>query len=129
MSRTSSLLPRSPGARAYPPFVRRRWLAAGAWLVATALAACGGGGGAGDASNVTLEHRAFASETRRQRFELTLRNANPFAVRFEGEFDIDENAVKDPSTRFARKNGRNLWVTTVPANGTQNLRYTVIVQR
>ncbi|MCP3731667.1 hypothetical protein M9978_14665 [Sphingomonas sp. MG17] len=81
------------------------------------------------ASNVTLEQLRLPGEPGKQPFELTLRNANPFPVRFEGEFDIDEEAVKDPSVRFARKNGRNLWATTVPANGTAKLSYTVIVQR
>jgi hypothetical protein len=81
------------------------------------------------ASNVTLEQLRLPGEPGKQPFELTLRNANPFPVRFEGEFDIDEAAVKDPSVRFARKNGRNLWATTVPANGTAKLSYTVIVQR
>lgn len=79
------------------------------------------------ASNVTLEHRALAPAPGKRPFELTLRNANPFPVRFEGEFDIDEDAVKDPSVRFVRKDGRNLWATTVPANGSAQLRYTVVV--
>jgi hypothetical protein len=80
-------------------------------------------------SNVTLEQTRLPGDFGKQPFELTVRNANPFPIRFEGEFDIDENAVKDPSVKFASKNGRNLWATTVPANGTAKLSYTVIVQR
>jgi hypothetical protein len=81
------------------------------------------------ASNLTLEFVARPGEPGRSPFELVLRNANPFPIRFEAEFNIDENAVKNPSTPFTKRNGRNLWATTVPANGTANLRYTVLVPR
>ncbi|WP_131818632.1 hypothetical protein [Sphingomonas turrisvirgatae] len=77
-------------------------------------------------SNVTLEQRALSTARGKRSFELILRNANPFSIRFEGDFDIDEAAVRNPSNRLARKNGRNLWATSVPANGTATLRYTVI---
>ncbi len=83
----------------------------------------------GDASNVTIEQRALPGDSGKRPFELTLRNANPFAIRFEGEFDIDEAAVKAPSVRLTRKNGRDLWAATIPANGAATLRYTVIVPR
>lgn len=79
----------------------------------------------GAASHVTLEHRVVESVAGKRLFELVLRNANPFPVRFEGEFDIDEDAVKNPTAAFTRKNGRNLWATAAPANGTATLRYTV----
>lgn len=82
-----------------------------------------------DQSNLTLTFGTGPNEPGRRRFDLTLRNANPFPVRFEGEFDIDESAVTEPSTPLAKKNGRNLWATTVPANGTANLRYTVRLPR
>lgn len=79
----------------------------------------------GGASNVTLEHRALEPDGRKRPFELTVRNANPFPIRFEGDFDIDPALMGRLSQRLARKNGRNLWAVTVPANGSSVLRYRV----
>ena len=63
MSHTAFPLRSSPGACTRPPLVRRPWLATGAWLVATVLAACGGGGTAGDASNLALASSGSPSGT------------------------------------------------------------------
>lgn len=63
MSHTAFPLRSSPGACTRPPLVRRPWLATGAWLVATVLAACGGGGTAGDASNLALASSGSSSGT------------------------------------------------------------------
>lgn len=81
------------------------------------------------AANVTVEHLALPDQGTRHPFELIVRNANPFPIRFEGEFDIDEAAVKNPSAKLVRKNGRDRWTPTVPANGTATLRYTIVAQR
>ena len=81
----------------------------------------------GGASNVTLEHRALPPDDRKRPFEVTVRNANPFPIRFEGDFDIDPSLMGKMSQRLARKNGRNLWAVTVPANGSSVLRYRVTV--
>jgi hypothetical protein len=81
------------------------------------------------AANVTVEQRKLPGKAGRQPFELVVRNANPFPVRFEAEFDIDEAAVGNPSARLTRKNGRNLWAPTVPANGAAELRYTMMLSR
>ena len=79
----------------------------------------------GGASNVTLEHRALEPKGRNRPFEATVRNANPFPVRFEGDFQIDPPMMRGMSQRLVRKNGRNLWAVSVPANGSVVLRYTV----
>lgn len=64
MSRTHFPHPSRPGACTRPPLVRRPWLTTGAWLVATVLAACGGGGGTtGDASNLALASSGSSSGT------------------------------------------------------------------
>src|SRR5690606_36495732 len=70
-----------------------------------------------EVGNVTLEHKALPDKGKREPFELTLRNANPFPIQFEAEFDIDDALLKRPSQRLVRKDGRYRWVATVPANG------------
>ncbi len=81
-------------------------------------------------ANVTLELKQQQapqkqSGPRRYAFELVVRNANPFPVQFEGEFDIDPPLMRGASTKLGKKDGRNLWAVTVPANGSQTLSYTV----
>ncbi|WP_447727129.1 DUF4139 domain-containing protein [Sphingomonas koreensis] len=79
----------------------------------------------GEASNVTVEHRAIEPRGRKHPFEMTVRNANPFPVRFEADFEIEPATMRGMSQRLVRKNGRNLWAVSVPANGSAVLRYTV----
>jgi len=55
---------------------------------------------------------------------LTVTNANPWSIRFEGEFEnSDAYRRTHVSARLIRKNGRDVWAVTVPANGTATLRY------
>jgi hypothetical protein len=76
-------------------------------------------------ANVTLELKQQQPKPRRYAFELIVRNANPFPVQFEGEFDIDPTLMRGPSAKLGKKDGRNLWAVTVPANGSQTLTYKV----
>ena len=76
-------------------------------------------------ANVTLELKRQQPKPRRYAFELLVRNANPFPVQFEGEFDIAPPLMRGASAKLARKDGRNLWAVTVPANGSQTLTYRV----
>ncbi|MFL9840603.1 hypothetical protein ABS767_06475 [Sphingomonas sp. ST-64] len=76
-------------------------------------------------ANVTVEHKKVRQDQTRHDFELTVRNANPFAVRFEGDFDIDPPLMSDASVKLSTKDGRNLWAVTVPANGSQTMTYRV----
>lgn len=80
-------------------------------------------------ANVTVEHRKVEQKDKRHAFEIVVRNANPFAIRYEGEFDIDPPLITGASTRLGKKDGRNLWAVTIPANDEQRLRYTVTLPR
>jgi len=55
---------------------------------------------------------------------LTVTNANPYPIHFEGEFENgDDYRRTHVSARLIRKNGRDVWAVEVPANGTATLRY------
>jgi len=55
---------------------------------------------------------------------LTVTNANPYAIRFEAEFEDGVGYRRTRSSaRLIRKNGRDVWAVEVPANGTATLRY------
>ena len=79
------------------------------------------------AANVTVEARDIASKGRERTRELVVSNANPFAIRYEADFNLN-GEVKAP-TRLGSKNGRKLWAAVVPANGTATLRYREIAPR
>lgn len=78
-----------------------------------------------EASNVTLEMRNLKNEPKARQFEAVVRNANPFAIRFEGDFEIGDERVRKASARLGKKDGRSLWAVSVPANGSATLRYTL----
>lgn len=58
-------------------------------------------------------------------YSVTISNAHPWPVRFEGSLYVDEgrHRLEKTSTRLGRKDGRPLWKTTIPANGSVTLRY------
>lgn len=74
------------------------------------------------AANVTTEVKQIYRNERYVRTELTVRNANPFAIAFEADFQTD-GKLRSPSARLARRNGRERWIVTIPANGGATLRY------
>jgi hypothetical protein len=76
-------------------------------------------------ANVTLEFKREQRDPRRHAFELIVRNANPFPVQFEGEFNIDPPLMRAASMALGKKDGRNIWTVTVPANGARTLTYQV----
>ena len=76
-------------------------------------------------ANVTVELKQQRPKPQRYDLELVVRNANPFPVRFEGEFDIDPALMRATSVKLGKKDGLNLWAVTVPANGSQTLTYQV----
>lgn len=84
---------------------------------------------AGEATQVEAEvEQTDSGDDRHGRdwddFELTVTNANPFAIHFEGEFDPDTYRKRSHmSARTIRKNGKDVWAVEVPANGTVKLRY------
>lgn len=55
---------------------------------------------------------------------LTVTNANSHPIRFEAEFQRDDEIRWTRlSARLARHNGKDVWSVEVPANGTATLRY------
>lgn len=79
------------------------------------------------AANVTVEARDVRKKARERAAELIVRNANPFAIRYEADFNL--NGEIKASSRLAARNGRKLWVVTVPANGSATLKYREIEPR
>lgn len=81
----------------------------------------------GQASNVTasIEDGRWDEKNRQwDEFTLTVRNANPVVVTFEGVFVDDEDYEhKRFNRRMRRRDGNPLWRTSVPANGEVSLRY------
>jgi hypothetical protein len=79
----------------------------------------------GEPANLTQE-----TETRRigdgsqREHSVTIRNANPFPVRFEIDFPTgaDRKFIGLPGKLIA-KPGKRVWSVTIPANGTQLLSY------
>jgi hypothetical protein len=62
-----------------------------------------------------------------QRERLTVSNANPYPIRYEVEFqDNDEERFERFSARTTRRRGRQLWSVKVPANGTAKLTYRIV---
>jgi hypothetical protein len=57
---------------------------------------------------------------------LTVTNDQAAAVRYEAEFEIEEDQTFRPRARLGRRDGRPLWTVTVPANGTASLRYRLV---
>jgi hypothetical protein len=57
---------------------------------------------------------------------LTVTNDRPTPIRFEAEFNVDEEVRFEPGRRLPRRDGRPLWAVRVPANGTATLRYRIV---
>ena len=56
---------------------------------------------------------------------LTVRNANPYPIRFEATVDLEnqDSRLQRMSATLLRKDGKRIWAVDVPANGTRTLRY------
>ncbi len=73
---------------------------------------------------VGIRSEELASGEGWQDIQLTVSNANPWPVQFEGDLFIgEEYKLQNVSSALARKNGRPLWKAHVPANGSATLRY------
>ncbi|MFM9851361.1 MAG: DUF4139 domain-containing protein [Sphingomonadaceae bacterium] len=80
----------------------------------------------GEASNVTIESEdAKTSGDNWNDRMLTVRNANPVAVNVEVEFSNDQRdrRISGVSKRLVARPGKQVWVVTVPANGSSVFRY------
>jgi hypothetical protein len=80
----------------------------------------------GEGSNVTIESDyAETSGKKREDRALTVRNANPVSVNVEVEFPNDQrdHRISRVSQRLVARPGKQVWVVTVPANGTSIFKY------
>lgn len=68
--------------------------------------------------------RTRLTEISDDRYELTVFNDSPLAIRHEAELFSGDDRV-DAAVRLERRNGRPLWAATIPANGSRTLRYSV----
>lgn len=80
----------------------------------------------GESEEVTLEHQEEASDGKGKWADhlVTVKNANPFPIRFELEFPTGGNLrFSRLSGRIERKPGKQVLVLTVPGNSEQPVRY------
>ncbi|MEG3177953.1 hypothetical protein U1872_17055 [Sphingomonas sp. RB3P16] len=57
---------------------------------------------------------------------VTVRNANPYPVRFEAQFDADAaSRLSGLREKLVRKDGKLIWALTLPANATRSLGYRI----
>lgn len=80
----------------------------------------------GESEDVTLEHEELASDAKHKWADhaVTVKNANPFAIRFELEFRTGRGLrYSKLSAPTERKPGKQVLVMIVPANGKAKLRY------
>ena len=76
------------------------------------------------ATDVTIETEAPEGDENRR--IVTIRNANPFPVRFEAEFPNSPHFDYFGLPRgLVRKPGKRVWRTTIPANDTARLSYRI----
>jgi hypothetical protein len=79
----------------------------------------------GEATNLTIDTEE--SEIRRgTRYAVTVRNANPFTVRFEIEFPSASDRRLRLPRKLIAKPGKRVWAATLPANSERTLRYDVL---
>ena len=79
----------------------------------------------GDAANVSIEAETVAPDQGDWHDHVvTIRNANPFPVRFEIDFPNGGNRLFTRlSGKLLNKPGKRVWAATIPANGTTRLTY------
>jgi hypothetical protein len=80
--------------------------------------------GAGTTAQVQVETKVADARGLWRDTVVTVSNANPFAVRFEGNLATDDNErIISHSAPLVRKDGHWQWAAQVPANGRAVLRY------
>ena len=81
----------------------------------------------GEASGVHSTVEEVASEDQWTDYRVTVSNDHAQPVRYELELEVDEGEyIFQPRGRLGRRDGRPLWVVTVPANGRATFRYRLI---
>lgn len=62
-----------------------------------------------------------------ERYRLTVTNRTGAAIAYEAEIETsDDQALRNPSARLARRDGRPLWQVSVPAGGSAVLDYSIV---
>lgn len=80
----------------------------------------------GQSTQVTLEVEDVREGPDWSEHQVTVSNANPWPVLFEGRMILnDGERISRASARLGRKEGRPIWTPTVPANGRATLTYRV----
>ena len=80
----------------------------------------------GNATGVTIETDDEQIRHGR-RYAATVRNANPFPVRYEVEFPNDAGTTfRNVSAKLVSKPGKRVWATTLPASSEAVLRYEAV---
>jgi hypothetical protein len=79
----------------------------------------------GEAVGVTAEVVETESRRHHEDHRLTVTNDHAVPIRYEAEFEVDENERFRPRERLPSRHGRPLWAVTVPANGTVSLEYRI----
>ena len=75
-------------------------------------------------TQVTAQTEELDRKGRTRTVRLTATNARPVPISFEARIARNpETALKPEGARFTRKDGRDIWAATIPANGTVTLTY------
>lgn len=78
-----------------------------------------------DVAGATQVAARIEREVREGRFRLTVTNALPTPIHYEAEFTELNASERVRANGLRRRNGHDVWITEIPANGTATLRYTV----
>ncbi|MBY0284697.1 MAG: hypothetical protein K2W81_12145 [Sphingomonas sp.] len=84
----------------------------------------------GPSPNIGVSTKAIPvtpRDGRRNRYRLTVTNANGWPVAYEARIEPggDSYSLESPSARLGTKDGKPFWAITVPANGSVSLDYTI----
>lgn len=83
-----------------------------------------------ESQQIEIEVEETGSGDRWEDKLVTVTNANPYPIRFEGDLTLDGGYKRQrTSAKLQRKNGRDLWIVEVPANGSATLRYREVEPR
>jgi hypothetical protein len=77
----------------------------------------------GEAVGVAAEVVETESRRHFEEHRLTVTNDHSVPIRYEAEFEVDENERFQPRVRLPSRHGRPLWAVTVPANGAATIEY------
>lgn len=81
----------------------------------------------GEPGGVNAEVETIREKDRSVRYQLTVTNANPWPIDYEGRFRLGSGrAVRNASGKLGTKDGMPIWTVRIPANGKVMLSYTIV---